>query len=189
MGTIRLINIFIVLLFLGCSSTKKNISISPKQDSVVVNEDIPKSLDLDSTTVNTVIDLINNGLIQIDSCGIEPTDGTIVIKPKTEQPRLERIKGRNERKLARINRKYDLKESKVEARKIIDSIRIITKTVYDTVKVRSEENIKVEKIEAKQAIKETRIEQSWKKWAIAGFFIFILLLIVILIILKRLRIL
>lgn len=184
MGTIRLINIFIVLLFLGCSSTKKNISISPKQDSVIVNEDIPKSLDLDSTTVNTVIDLINNGLIQIDSCGVEPKDGTVVITP-----RLERIKGRNERKLARINRKYDLKESKVEARKIIDSIRIITKVVYDTVKVRSEENIKVEKIEAKQAIKETRIEQSWKKWAIAGFFIFILLLIVILIILKRLRIL
>ena len=61
--------------------------------------------------------------------------------------------------------------------------------MYDTVKVRSEENIKVEKIEAKQAIKETRIEQSWKKWAIGGFFIFILLLIVILIILKRLRVL
>jgi len=184
MGTIRLINIFIVLLFLGCSSTKKNISISPKQDTTTVIPDgVPTHLDSEEV-VNQVIYAIQEGLIQIDSCGREPLDGTVVVTP-----RLERIKGRNERKLARINRKYDLKESKVEARKIIDSIRIITKVVYDTVRVRSEENIKVEKIEAKQAIKETRIEQSWKKWAIAGFFIFILLLIVILIILKRLRIL
>ena len=181
--------LFLILLFVGSCKSKQVVTPStlPKQDSTVV--DIPKNLDIDSVTVNKVIDLINNGLIQVDSCGIEPTDGTIIIKPPVEKPRLERIKGRNERKILRINRRFDLKESKVEARKIIDSIRIITKVVYDTVKVRSEENIKVEKIEAKQAIKETRIEQSWKKWAIAGFFIFILLLIVILIILKRLRIL
>jgi len=181
--------LFLILLFVGSCKSKQSLTPPdlPKKDSTVV--DIPKNLDIDSITINTVIDLINNGLIQVDSCGIEPTDGTIVIKPKTEQPRLERIKGRNERKLARINRKYDLKESKVEARKIIDSIRIITKTVYDTIKVRSEENIKVEKIEAKQAIKETRIEQSWKKWAIGGFFVFLFLLIIVLIILRRMKIL
>lgn len=181
--------LIILLLFVGSCKSKQVITppTQPKQDSSVV--DLPKNLDIDSTTINTVIDLINNGLIQIDSCGTEPMDGTIVIKPKIEQPRLERIKGRNERKILRINRRFDLKESKVEARKIIDSIRIITKTVYDTVKVKSEENIKVEKIEAKQAIKETRIEQSWKKWGIVGFFVFLLLLIIVLIILRRIKIL
>ena len=181
--------LFLILLFVGSCKSKQVVTppTLPKQDSSVV--DIPKSLDLDSATINTVIDLINNGLIQVDSCGIEPTDGTIIIKPPVEKPRLERIKGRNERKLARINRKYDLKESKVEARKIIDSIRIITKTVYDTVKVRSEENIKVEKIEAKQAIKETRIEQSWKKWLIGGSLLFLFLFILVYLILKRYKIL
>jgi len=181
--------LIILLLFIGSCKSKQPLTPPdlPKKDSSVV--DIPKSLDIDSVTVNKVIDLINNGLIQVDSCGIEPTDGTIIIKPHTEKPRLERIKGRNERKILRINRRFDLKESKVEARKIIDSIRIITKIVYDTVKVRSEEVVKVEKIEAKQAIKETRIEQSWKKWAIGGFFVFLFLLIVILIILKRFKLL
>ncbi len=187
MGTIRLINIFVILFCLGCSSTKKNISISPKQDSTVkVNNNLPATLDTEQI-INQVIEGIKDGLILIDSCGKMPVDGTIILPPPT--PRMERIKGRNERKLTRINRRYDLKESKVEARKIIDSIRIITKTVYDTVKVRSEEVVKVEKIESKQAIKETRIEQSWKKWGIVGFFIFLLLLVVILIVLKRLRIL
>jgi len=181
--------LFLILLFVGSCKSKQVATPPnlPKEDSSVV--DIPKSLDIDSVTVNKVIDLINNGLIQVDSCGIEPTDGTIIIKPPVEKPRLERIKGRNERKLARINRKYDLKESKVEARKIIDSIRIITKTVYDTVKVRSEENIKVEKIEAKQAIKETRIEQSWKKWLIGGSLLFLFLFILVYLILKRYKIL
>ena len=181
--------LIILLLFVGSCKSKQSLTPPdlPKKDSTVV--DIPKNLDLDSTTINTVIDLINNGLIQVDSCGIESTDGTIVIKPHTEKPRLERIKGRNERKLARINRKYDLKESKVEARKIIDSIRIITKVVYDTVKVRSIENVKVEKIEAKQAIKETRIEQSWKKWLIGGSLLFLFLFILVYLILKRYKIL
>jgi hypothetical protein len=159
---------------------------TPKQDSAQVNNNLPSTLDTEAI-INQVIEGIKDGSILIDSCGKMPVDGTIILPPP--KPRIERIKGRNERKLTRINRRYDLKESKVEARKIIDSIRIITKTVYDTVRVRSEENVKVEKIESKQAIKETRIEQSWKKWAIVGFFIFILLLIVILIILKRLRIL
>lgn len=181
--------LFLILLFVGSCKSKQPLTSPdlPKKDSSVVN--IPKSLDIDSMTVNTVIDLINNGLIQVDSCGVEPTDGTIVIKPPVEKPRLERIKGRNERKILRINRRFDYKESKVEARKIIDSIRIITKIVYDTVKVRSEEIVKVEKIEAKQAIKETRIEQSWKKWAIGGFFVFLFLLIIVLIILRRMKIL
>jgi di/tricarboxylate transporter len=116
-----------------------------------------------------------------------PVDGTIVVPPST--PRMERIKGRNERKLAKINRKYDLKENKVEARKIIDSIRIITKTVSDTVKTRSAENIKIQKIEAKQAIKETRIEQSWKKWLIGGSLLFLFLFILVYLILKRYKIL
>ena len=188
MGTIRLINIFVILFCLGCSSTKKNISISPKQDTTIkVDNNLPATLDTEQI-VNQVIEAIREGLIQVDSCGHMPVDGTIILPPPST-PRMERIKGRNERKLTRINRRYDLKESKVEARKIIDSIRIITKVVYDTVRVRSEENVKVEKIESKQAIKETRIEQSWKKWGIVGFFIFLLLLVVILIVLKRLRIL
>ena len=181
--------LFLILLFVGSCKSKQVVTppTLPKQDSTVV--DIPKNLDIDSATVNTVIDLINNGLIQVDSCGVEPTDGTIIIKPHIEKPRLERIKGRNERKILRINRRFDLKESKVEARKIIDSIRIITKVVYDTVKVRSEEIIKVEKIEAKQAIKETRIEQSWKKWLIGGSLLFLFLFILVYLILKRYKIL
>ena len=181
--------LIILLLFVGSCKSKQPLTSPdlPKKDSSVV--DIPKDLDIDSTTINTVIDLINNGLIQVDSCGIQPTDGTIVIKPHTEQPRLERIKGRNERKILRINRRFDYKESKVEARKIIDSIRIITKVVYDTVKVRSEEIVKVEKIEAKQAIKETRIEQSWKKWLIGGSLVFLFLFILVYLILKRYKIL
>ena len=188
MGTIRLINIFVVLFFLGCSSTKKNISTPPKQDSTIeINNNLPSTLDTEEI-INQVIEGIKDGSILIDSCGQMPIDGTIILPPPFT-PRMERIKGRNERKLAKINRKYDLKENKVEARKIIDSIRIITKTVSDTVKTRSAENIKIQKIEAKQAIKETRIEQSWKKWGIVGFFIFLLLLVVILIVLKRLRIL
>ena len=175
--------LFLLLVFIAsCKSAPKQAPTLPKvQDTT--------SVVIDSATINTVIDLINQGLIQVDSCGIQPVDGTIVIKPKTEEPKLERIKGRNERKLVRINRRFDLKEKKVEARKIIDSIRIITKVVYDTVKIRSIENVKVEKIESKQAIKETRIEQSWKKWLIIGFFVFVLLLIIVLIILKRFRIL
>jgi hypothetical protein len=175
--------LFLILLFVGACKSKQVIPPTPKQDSSVVMDGVPTHLD-SVEIANQVVIAIQDGLIQIDSCGVEPADGTVVVTP-----RLERIKGRNERKLARINRKYDLKESKVEARKIIDSIRIITKTVYDTVKVRSEENIKVEKIEAKQAIKETRIEQSWKKWAIAGFFVFLFLLIIVLIILRRMKIL
>jgi hypothetical protein len=176
--------LFLILLFVGaCKSKQVMPPTSPKKDSSAVMDGVPTHLD-SVEIANQVVIAIQEGLIQIDSCGREPADGTVVVTP-----RLERIKGRNERKLARINRKYDLKESKVEARKIIDSIRIITKTVYDTVKVRSEENIKVEKIEAKQAIKETRIEQSWKKWAIAGFFVFLFLLIIVLIILRRMKIL
>lgn len=171
--------LFILLVFIiSCKSAPKETPIVPKvQDTT--------SVVIDSATINTVIDLINQGLIQVDSCGVQPVDGTIVIKPHTEEPKLERIKGRNERKLARINRRFDLKESKVEARKIIDSIRIITKVVYDTVKIKSIENVKVEKVEAKQAIKETRIEQSWKKWLIVGGFVFLFLLIIVYLILKR----
>ena len=188
MGTIRLINIFVVLFFLGCSSTKKNISTPPKQDSTIeINNNLPSTLDTEEI-INQVIEGIKDGSILIDSCGQMPIDGTIILPPPFT-PRMERIKGRNERKLTRINRRYDLKEKKVEARKIIDSIRIITKTVYDTVKVRSEENVKVEKIESKQAIKETRIEQSWKKWLIVGFFVFLFLLIIVLLLLRRMKIL
>jgi hypothetical protein len=180
--------LFLILLFaFSCKSKQVVQPPLPKQDSAQVNNNLPSTLDTEAI-INQVIEGIKDGSILIDSCGYMPIDGTIILPPPST-PRMEKIKGRNERKLTRINRRYDLKESKVEARKIIDSIRIITKTIYDTVRVRSEENVKVEKIESKQAIKETRIEQSWKKWAIVGFFIFILLLIVILIILKRLRIL
>jgi hypothetical protein len=159
---------------------------TPKQDSAQVNNNLPSTLDTEQI-INKVIEGIKDGSILLDSCGIEPVDGTIVVPPS--KPRMERIKGRNERKVLRINRRFDLKEKKVEARKIIDSIRIITKTVYDTVKVRSEENVKVEKIEAKQAIKETRIEQSWKKWIIVGSFVFLFLLIILYIILRKFKIL
>lgn len=176
--------LFLILLFVGACKSKQVIPPTPpKQDSSVVMDGVPAHLD-SVEIANQVVIAIQEGLIQIDSCGVEPSDGTVVVTP-----RLERIKGRNERKLAKINRKYNLKESKVEARKIIDSIRIITKTVYDTVKVRSEENIKVEKIEAKQAIKETRIEQSWKKWIIVGSFVFLFLLIILYIILRKFKIL
>ncbi len=179
--------LFLILLFtFSCKSKQVVQPPTPKQDSAQVNNNLPATLDTEQI-INQVIEGIKDGSILIDSCGKMPVDGTIILPPPT--PRMERIKGRNERKLTRINRRYDLKESKVEARKIIDSIRIITKTVYDTDKVRSEEVVKVEKIESKQAIKETRIEQSWKKWGIVGFFIFLLLLVVILIVLKRLRIL
>lgn len=181
--------LFLILLFtFSCKSKQVVQPPAPKQDSAQVNNNLPATLDSEQI-VNEVIETIREGLIQVDSCGEIVIDGTLVIKPKTEQPKLERIKGRNERKLARINRKYDLKEKKVEAKKIIDSIRIITKTVYDTVKVRSSENVKVEKIEAKQAIKETRIEQSWKKWLIGGSLLFLFLFILVYLILKRYKIL
>ena len=181
--------LFLILLFtFSCKSKQVVQPPTPKQDSAQVNNNLPSTLDSERI-VNEVIDAIRDGLIQVDSCGEMVIDGTLVIKPKTEQPKLERIRGRNERKLTRINRKYDLKEKKVEARKIIDSIRIITKTVYDTVKVRSIENVKVEKIEAKQAIKETRIEQSWKKWLIGGSLLFLFLFILVYLILKRYKIL
>jgi hypothetical protein len=160
---------------------------TPKQDIEQVNNNLPSTLDTEEI-INQVIEGIKNGSILIDSCGYMPVDGTIILPPPST-PRMERIKGRNERKLTRINRRYDLKESKVEARKIIDSIRIITKVVYDTVKVRSAENVKVEKIEAKQAIKETRIEQSWKKWLIGGSLLFLFLFILVYLILKRYKIL
>jgi hypothetical protein len=159
---------------------------TPKQDIVEVNNNLPATLDTEEI-INQVIEGIKNGSILIDSCGYMPVDGTIIVPPS--KPRMERIKGRNERKLAKINRKYDLKENKVEARKIIDSIRIITKTVSDTVKTRSAENIKIQKIEAKQAIKETRIEQSWKKWIIVGSFVFLFLLIILYIILRKFKLL
>ena len=176
--------LFLILLFVGACKSKQVVTPpTPKKDSSVVMDGVPTHLD-SVEIANQVVIAIQEGLIQIDSCGRESSDGTVVVTP-----RLERIKGRNERKLARINRKYDLKESKVEARKIIDSIRIITKTVYDTVKVRSEENVKVEKIEAKQAIKETRIEQSWKKWLIGGSLLFLFLFILVYLILKRYKIL
>ena len=176
--------LFLILLFVGSCKSKQVVTPpTPKKDTSAVMDGVPTHLD-SAEIANQVVIAIQDGLIQIDSCGVEPADGTVVVTP-----RLERIKGRNERKLARINRKYDLKESKVEARKIIDSIRIITKTVYDTVKVRSEETIKVEKIEAKQAIKETRIEQSWKKWLIGGSLLFLFLFILVYLILKRYKIL
>lgn len=176
--------LFLILLFVGaCKSKQVMPPTLPKKDTSAVIDGVPTHLD-SVEIANQVVIAIQEGLIQIDSCGREPLDGTVVVTP-----RLERIKGRNERKLARINRKYDLKESKVEARKIIDSIRIITKIVYDTVKVRSEENIKVEKIEAKEAIKETRIEQSWKKWLIGGSLLFLFLFILVYLILKRYKIL
>ena len=179
--------LFLILLFtFSCKSKQVVQPPTPKQDSAQVNNNLPSTLDTEEI-INQVIEGIKNGSILIDSCGYMPVDGTIVIPPPT--PRMERIKGRNERKLTRINRKYDLKEKKVEARKIIDSIRIITKTVYDTVKVRSAENVKVEKIEAKQAIKETRIEQSWKKWLIGGSLLFLFLFILVYLILKRYKIL
>jgi len=179
--------LFLILLFtFSCKSKQVVQPPTPKQDSAQVNNNLPSTLDTEEI-INQVIEGIKNGSILIDSCGYMPVDGTIVIPPPT--PRMERIKGRNERKLTRINRKYDLKEKKVEARKIIDSIRIITKTVYDTVQVRSAENVKVEKIEAKQAIKETRIEQSWKKWLIGGSLLFLFLFILVYLILKRYKIL
>jgi len=179
--------LFLILLFtFSCKSKQVVQPPTPKQDSAQVNNNLPATLDTEQI-INKVIEGIKDGSILIDSCGYMPVDGTIVIPPPT--PRMERIKGRNERKLTRINRKYDLKEKKVEARKIIDSIRIITKTVYDTVKVRSAENVKVEKIEAKQAIKETRIEQSWKKWLIGGSLLFLFLFILVYLILKRYKIL
>jgi hypothetical protein len=180
--------LFLILLFtFSCKSKQVVQPPTPKQDRVEVNNNLPSTLDTEEI-INQVIEGIKNGSILIDSCGYMPVDGTIVIPPPSK-PRMERIKGRNERKLTRINRRFDLKEKKVEARKIIDSIRIITKTVYDTVKVRSEENVKVEKIESKQAIKETRIEQSWKKWLIVGFFVFLFLLIIVLLVLRRMKIL
>jgi len=180
--------LFLILLFtFSCKSKQVVQPPTPKQDSAQVNNNLPSTLDTEEI-INQVIEGIKNGSILIDSCGYMPVDGTIVIPPPSK-PRMERIKGRNERKLTRINRRFDLKESKVEARKIIDSIRIITKTVYDTVKVRSEENVKVEKIEAKQAIKETRIEQSWKKWLIGGSLLFLFLFILVYLILKRYKIL
>jgi hypothetical protein len=180
--------LFLILLFtFSCKSKQVVQPPTPKQDRVEVNDNLPSALDTEEI-INQVIEGIKDGSILIDSCGYMPVDGTIVIPPPSK-PRMERIKGRNERKLTRINRRYDLKESKVEARKIIDSIRIITKTVYDTVRVRSEENVKVEKIESKQAIKETRIEQSWKKWLIVGFFVFLFLLIIVLLVLRRMKIL
>ena len=179
--------LFLILLFtFSCKSKQVVQPPTPKQDSAQVNNNLPSTLDTEQI-INQVIEGIKDGSILIDSCGYMPVDGTIVIPPPT--PRMERIKGRNERKLTRINRRYDLKESKVEAGKIIDSIRIITKTVYDTVKVRSEEVVKVEKIESKQAIKETRIEQSWKKWIIVGSFVFLFLLIILYIILRKFKIL
>jgi hypothetical protein len=179
--------LFLVLLFtFSCKSKQVVQPPTPKQDSAQVNNNLPSTLDTEEI-INQVIEGIKNGSILIDSCGYMPVDGTIVVPPST--PRMERIKGRNERKLAKINRKYDLKENKVEARKIIDSIRIITKTVSDTVKTRSAENIKIQKIEAKQAIKETRIEQSWKKWLIGGSLLFLFLFILVYLILKRYKIL
>ncbi len=179
--------LFLILLFtFSCKSKQVVQPPTPKQDSAQVNNNLPSTLDTEQI-INKVIEGIKDGSILIDSCGHMPVDGTIVVPPS--KPRIERIKGRNERKVLRINRRFDLKEKKVEARKIIDSIRIITKTVYDTVKVRSEENVKVEKIESKQAIKETRIEQSWKKWLIVGFFVFLFLLIIVLLVLRRMKIL
>jgi hypothetical protein len=179
--------LFLILLFtFSCKSKQVVQPPTPKQDSAQVNNNLPSTLDTEQI-INQVIEGIKDGSILIDSCGHMPVDGTIVVPPS--KPRMERIKGRNERKLTRINRKYDLKEKKVEARKIIDSIRIITKTVYDTVKVRSAENVKVEKIESKQAIKETRIEQSWKKWLIGGSLLFLFLFILVYLILKRYKIL
>ena len=179
--------LFLILLFaFSCKSKQVVQPPTPKQDSAQVNNNLPSALDTEEI-INQVIEGIKNGSILIDSCGYMPVDGTIIVPPS--KPRMERIKGRNERKLTRINRKYDLKEKKVEARKIIDSIRIITKIVYDTVKVRSEENIKVEKIESKQAIKETRIEQSWKKSLIGGSLLFLFLFILVYLILKRYKIL
>jgi hypothetical protein len=176
--------LFLILLFVGACKSKQVVTPpTPKKDSSVVMDGIPTHLD-SVEIANQVVIAIQEGLIQIDSCGREPSDGTVVVTP-----RLERIKGRNERKLAKINRRYDLKENKVEARKIIDSIRIITKTVSDTVKTRSAENIKIQKIEAKQAIKETRIEQSWKKWLIGGSLLFLFLFILVYLILKRYKIL
>jgi hypothetical protein len=180
--------LFLIILFtFSCRSKQVVQPPTPKKDSAQVNNNLPSALDTEEI-INQVIEGIKNGSILIDSCGYMPVDGTIVV-PSPSTPRMEKIKGRNERKLTRINRRFDLKESKVEARKIIDSIRIITKTVYDTVKVRSEENVKVEKIESKQAIKETRIEQSWKKWLIVGFFVFLFLLIIVLLLLRRMKIL
>lgn len=180
--------LFLILLFaFSCKSKQVVQPPTPKQDSAQINNNLPATLDTEEI-INQVIEGIKNGSILIDSCGYMPVDGTIILPPPST-PRMEKIKGRNERKLTRINRKYDLKEKKVEARKIIDSIRIITKTVYDTVKVRSEENVKVEKIEAKQAIKETRIEQSWKKWIIVGSFVFLFLLIILYIILRKFKLL
>lgn len=180
--------LFLILLFaFSCKSKQVVQPPLPKQDRVEVNNNLPSTLDTEEI-INQVIEGIKNGSILIDSCGYMPVDGTTVV-PSPSTPRMEKIKGRNERKLTRINRRFDLKESKVEARKIIDSIRIITKIVYDTVKVRSEENVKVEKIESKQAIKETRIEQSWKKWLIVGFFVFLFLLIIVLLLLRRMKIL
>jgi hypothetical protein len=180
--------LFLILLFtFSCKSKQVVQPPLPKQDIAQVNNNLPSALDTEEI-INQVIEGIKNGSILIDSCGYMPVDGTTVVSsPST--PRMERIKGRNERKLAKINRKYDLKENKVEARKIIDSIRIITKTVSDTVKTRSAENVKVEKIEAKQAIKETRIEQSWKKWLIGGSLLFLFLFILVYLILKRYKIL
>ena len=179
--------LFLILLFaFSCKSKQVVQPLTPKQDSAQINNNLPSTLDTEQI-INQVIEGIKDGSILIDSCGHMPVDGTIVVPPS--KPRMERIKGRNERKLTRINRKYDLKEKKVEARKIIDSIRIITKTVYDTVKVRSAENVKVEKIESKQAIKETRIEQSWKKWLIGGSLLFLFLFILVYLILKRYKIL
>jgi hypothetical protein len=176
--------LFLILLFVGACKSKQVVTPpTSKKDSSVVMDGVPTHLD-SVEIANQVVIAIQEGLIQIDSCGREPLDGTVVVTP-----RLERIKGRNERKLAKINRKYDLKENKVEARKIIDSIRIITKTVSDTVKTRSAENIKIQKIEAKQAIKETRIEQSWKKWLIGGSLLFLFLFILVYLILKRYKIL
>jgi hypothetical protein len=180
--------LFIILLFtFSCKSKQVVQPPTPKQDSAQVNNNLPSTLDTEEI-INQVIEGIKNGSILIDSCGYMPVDGTIV-SPPPSTPRMERIKGRNERKLTKINRRFDLKENKVEARKIIDSIRIITKTVSDTVKTRSAENVKVEKIESKQAIKETRIEQSWKKWLIVGFFVFLFLLIIVLLLLRRMKIL
>jgi len=179
--------LFLILLFaFSCKSKQVVQPLTPKQDSAQINNNLPSTLDTEQI-INQVIEGIKDGSILIDSCGHMPVDGTIVVPPS--KPRMERIKGRSERKILRINRKYDLKEKKVEARKIIDSIRIITKTVYDTVKVRSAENVKVEKIESKQAIKETRIEQSWKKWLIGGSLLFLFLFILVYLILKRYKIL
>lgn len=180
--------LFILLLGVaGCKSTTPTTNQQPVDyksfgdTSSLIIDNFSK----DSTIVaNNIVRLIQDGLILVDSCGVLPSDGTVV-----ENPRILKIKERSKRKLLRINRKYDLQEKKVDSKRVIDSIRIITKVVYDTVKIKSIETVKVEEVKAKQAIKETRIEQSWKKWVIIGGFIFLFLLILVYLILKRYKIL